>query len=77
MNIEQLESEILDLPEEERARLAQKLLLSLDTPSEDEIAKDWLELARQRAAELDQGLVEPVSAEEVRRKAESLLHHTM
>ena len=32
MNLKQIENEILHLSEEERAELAQKILLSLDTP---------------------------------------------
>ncbi len=39
MKLKQIEDEVLHLPEEERAELAQKLLLSLDAPSEGEIAE--------------------------------------
>jgi hypothetical protein len=42
MNLKQIEAEALHLTEEERAELAQKLLLSLDSPSEEEITADWL-----------------------------------
>lgn len=73
MNIDQLEKEALHLSEDQRAKLAQKLLISLDEPNEDENAKEWLEAARQRAKDIDNGLVQPVSAEEVRRKALSIL----
>jgi len=61
-----IEAEALNLSGEERAEVAQKLLLSLETPSEEEIAEDWLREAQRRARELDEGLVQPVSAEEVR-----------
>ena len=73
MKLKQIEDDILHLSEEERAELAQKLLLSLDSPSESEIAEDWLVEAQRRARELDEGIVEPVPAEEVRRKAQALL----
>jgi len=73
MNLRQIEKEALHLSENERAELAQELLLSLDTPSENEIEDHWLQEAQQRARELDEGLVQPVSAEEVRRKAQGLL----
>jgi len=73
MKLNQIEAEALNLSEEERAELAQRLLLSLDTPSEEEIAEDWLVEAQRRARELDQGMVQPVPAEEVRRKAQALL----
>ncbi|CAN5835651.1 hypothetical protein BH23ACT11_BH23ACT11_15670 [soil metagenome] len=73
MDLKQIEAEALHLSEEERAELAQRLLLSLDAPSEAEISEDWLLEAKRRARELDDGSVEPVPAEEVRRKARSLL----
>lgn len=73
MKLQQIENEALQLSEEERAELAQKLLLSLDSPSENEIEEDWLVEAQRRARELDEGVVQPISAEEVRRKARALL----
>jgi putative addiction module component (TIGR02574 family) len=73
MKLEQIENEALRLSEEERATLAQKLLLSLESLSEREIADDWLLEAQRRARELDDGSVQPVSSEEVRRKAQALL----
>jgi len=73
MKLNQIEAEALNLSKEERAELAQKLLLSLDTPSEEEIAEDWLMEAQRRARDLDEGIVQPVPAEEVRRKAQALL----
>ena len=73
MNLKQIENEALHLSEEERAELAQKLLLSLDTPSDKEIETDWLLEANRRARELDDGIVKPIAAEEVRKKAQALL----
>ena len=73
MNLKQIEDEALHLSEEERAELAQKLLLSLDVPTIDEIEEDWLLEARRRARELDEGIVQPIPAEEVRKKARALL----
>jgi putative addiction module component (TIGR02574 family) len=73
MKLKQIEDEVLHLPEEERAALAQKLLLSLDVPTEGEISEDWLVEAQRRARELDEGIVQAVPAEEVRRKARALL----
>ena len=68
-----VEREALRLPPEERARLAQKLLLSLEALSEEELEQTWLVEADRRARELDRGEVQPVPAEEVRRKARALL----
>jgi putative addiction module component (TIGR02574 family) len=73
MSIEQIEDKALQLSEEDRAKLARKLLLSLDMLSESEIAEDWLIEAQRRAKELDAGTAQPISAEEVRRKAQALL----
>jgi len=73
MNLRQIGNDVLRLSEEERAKLAQKLLLSLDVPTEEEIEEDWLVEARRRAKELDQGIVQPIAAEEVRKKAQALL----
>jgi hypothetical protein len=63
MNIQTIEQEALHLPIEYRARLAEKLLLSLDALSETEIEKLWLAEAQRRAAEIDAGLVQLILAE--------------
>ena len=73
MDPQTVEQEALSLPHEDRARLAQKLLLSLDTLSEEESKQAWLVEADRRARELDSGNVQPISAEEVRKRARSLL----
>ncbi len=73
MILKQIETEALHLPETERAELAQKLLTSLNSPSEDEISEDWLIEASRRAKEIDQGLVKLVSSEEVSLKAQAIL----
>ena len=73
MDPQTVEQEALLLPQEARAKLAQKLLLSLDTLSDEESKQAWLVEADRRARELDNGNVQPISAEEVRRKARSLL----
>ncbi|NKC10747.1 MAG: addiction module antitoxin RelB [Gammaproteobacteria bacterium] len=72
MNLKQIEAEALHLSEEERAELAQKLLLSLDVPKDEKIEEDWLVEAHRRAKELDEGIVQPIPAEEVRKKAQAL-----
>ena len=73
MNSEQIKHEALGLPEDQRAELVQELLLSLDAPSEDGIAQDWLDETGRRAKELDDGLVKPIPAEGVMQKARALL----
>ncbi len=48
------------MTEDKRAALAQKLLLSIDTPSPSEIENDWLAEAYRRARDLDEGIVKPI-----------------
>lgn len=69
MDLKTVEHEALRLSPEDRAKLAQKLLLSLDTLSEEEAEQAWLIEADRRARELDRGEVQPISADKVRRKA--------
>jgi putative addiction module component (TIGR02574 family) len=73
MKLKQIEAEALHLSEDERAELAQILLLSLDAPSESAVSEDWLAEAKRRARELDERIVQPTPAEEVSRKARALL----
>ena len=73
MNIQAIEQEVLHLSIEDRARLAEKLLSSLDALSEQEIEKLWLVEAQRRAAEIDNGTVQLVSAEEVERRIQAIL----
>ena len=73
MDVQTVEHEALSLPPEDRASLAQKLLLSLERLSEEELAQAWLIEADRRARELDSGDVQPISAEEVRRRAKAML----
>ena len=68
-----IEHEALGLPPEDQAKLAQKLLLSLDSLSEDESDQVWPVEADRRTRELDRGDVQPIAAEEVRKKARNLL----
>lgn len=68
--IEQIEAEALELDEKDRARLAHRLLLSLEPVLEDEaeVEKAWIEEAVRRRAELVSGEVEGIPAEEVFRE---------
>lgn len=72
MNLQKIENEALHLPKEERVRLIKRLVLSLDSPPEEELKADWLLEARRRAEELDNGSVQEVSGEDVLRKARTL-----
>ena len=73
MNTETLEQTALYLPVRQRAELAHKLLLSLDDQNEDEIAEAWNAEALRRAADLESGRADTVSAEEVSAAARALM----
>jgi putative addiction module component (TIGR02574 family) len=73
MNINAIEQDALHLPLNERARLAQKLLASLDDLSEAELEQLWLAEAQPRAEEIDQGQVKLVSAEELEERVQARL----
>lgn len=73
MDLQKIQDEALLLPKEERAQLVQCLVLSLESPSKEELRSDWLLEARRRAEELDSGSVQAVSGEDVMRKARDLI----
>ena len=73
MNMRQIANEAMHLPMGERAELAQKLLLSLDDMSSEEIEQEWLAEAARRAKEIDDGAVQLVPAETVMQRARKLL----
>lgn len=64
--LNEIEQELLSLPEAERARLAHRLIESLDQhlPADPGIEAAWLEEVKRRDTEIDQGAVTPVSIEQ-------------
>ena len=73
MNVEQLEAEVMRLSLEARARLAEKLILSLDAPTEEENLRLWVAEAERRLRDLREGKAKEVPAEEVLRRARSAI----
>lgn len=73
MIADSMEDAVLHLPPQQRAELARKLLLSLENQSEDEIAEAWRIEAQRRSAEIDNGTVDTLSAEDVHAAARALL----
>jgi putative addiction module component (TIGR02574 family) len=65
MTIDQLERALLELPAHERARLAERLISSLE--EESEIERAWYREAERRLQELRAGSVREIPAEEVYR----------
>ncbi len=64
-----LEAQALSLPRRARARLAQRLISSLDPTVEAGVDKLWLQEAERRLRELQSGKVTAIPAEKVLRKA--------
>ncbi|MDP1635986.1 MAG: addiction module protein [Gallionellaceae bacterium] len=73
MTADTIEEAALHLPEQQRAQLAHKLLLSLDPQNETDIADEWRNEAQRRANDLDNGTATPIPAEVVRAAAQALL----
>ncbi len=65
--------EILALPAEARAAIADSVLDSLDQEIEPDAYEEWNREIRRRAAELDAGTVKPVPWSEARARLKSAL----
>jgi putative addiction module component (TIGR02574 family) len=68
---EDIEAAALQLPERDRARLAELLLASLD--EEDEVAAAWADEAERRFEELKSGKTKAMPADEVLERIRSRL----
>jgi putative addiction module component (TIGR02574 family) len=66
---EALQAEVLQLPADQRARLLERLMASLEQDSEAESA--WDAEAARRNAELDGGRVKPVAFEDAMTRLEA------
>ena len=73
MTLEELEVEVLKLNADSRAKLAEKLLYSLEELSDAEIERLWAEEAVRRHQELESGKGVSRPATEVLRDARSRL----
>lgn len=71
--LEQLEAEALELPEEARVHLIQRLLQSFEEPSrlDGGIAREWAQEAERRDLAMDRDEDAGTPAEEVFRRIES------
>ena len=57
--------EALLLPADERASLVEKLLQSLNLPTEAEVDRLWVEEAERRVSQIEAGEVEAIPGEQV------------
>jgi putative addiction module component (TIGR02574 family) len=71
--VRELESKALRLPRRDRARLAQRLISSLDAEVDADVDKLWRQEAERRLDELKSGKVAGIPAQKVIRKARSAL----
>ena len=62
LKFEELESEVLELPPNSRALLAEKILASLDNLSPEETEQLWIDEAERRLDEVIAGEVETIPA---------------
>jgi putative addiction module component (TIGR02574 family) len=69
----ELESKALKLSRRERARLAQRLISSLDQKADADAEKLWLEEAERRLGELKSGEVAGIPAQKVMKRVRSAL----
>ena len=67
--VDELAVELLGLPTQDRALLAQQLISSLDESRTSNAQALWLKEAQRRSEEIDQGAVVCTPAEEVFREA--------
>ena len=65
--------EILHLPRESRALLAEKLLESLDYEEGFEVSPEWMDEIKRRCREIDNGTVALSSSEQVFEELDSKL----
>ncbi|WP_199245879.1 addiction module protein [[Phormidium] sp. ETS-05] len=63
-SIEELTNEILSLPSQSRALLADKLVESLEFDSDPTIQSAWLAEAKKRLDEVRNGSVQPIPGED-------------
>jgi putative addiction module component (TIGR02574 family) len=73
MKPEQLEAEIMKLSLDARAKLAERIILSLDAPSDEENLGLWVLEAERRLKDLRDGKAKEVPAEEVFRRARAAI----
>ncbi len=68
-----LESKVMKLPAEERARLAERLISSLDPKIDPDAQELWVEEAERRLDEIESGAAASVPASQVIERARTSL----
>ena len=73
MELKELENEVLNLSMEDRSALAEKLILSVDAPSETENLQLWVAEAERRLKEMRGGIFEEIPVDKVFRRARTAI----
>jgi putative addiction module component (TIGR02574 family) len=73
MALKKIEDNALKLSPRSRARLAERLIRSLEEATEPEVEREWLVEIERRSAELKSGKVKSVAALKVFKKARAAL----
>ena len=73
--LKEIEQELLHLPQAERARLAHRLIVSLDEdlPPDEGIEAAWIDEIKRRDAEIERGDVQTIPAEQAMRRVSEAL----
>ncbi len=72
-NVEKIVSDVLELPPAIRAFIAEKLIESLDTDSDEPLSSEWKAEVSRRCEEIDSGASQLRDAESVFEKAAKAL----
>lgn len=64
--LDQLRSQIMILPESERAELARDLIKSLDAPNDNSVSNEWENEIKNRIAQIDAGTAKLVDRDTFR-----------
>lgn len=73
ITLRNLQSDVLMLPEAERAELAHALIKSLDAPADTDVADAWDREIPRRLAEIDSGTAQLIDRDEFRRRMQARL----
>jgi len=72
--LNKLRSEVLMLPEADRAELAHALVKSLDAPADADATEAWEKEILRRLAEIDAGTAKHIDRDEFRRRMQARLN---
>jgi putative addiction module component (TIGR02574 family) len=63
--VAELEARIRSLSADDRIELIRALISELDGPADADVEQAWIEEAKRRRREIEEGIVQPIPAEQV------------